>query len=363
MSARRPTSEFLTSAALGCLMGLTLTSAPALAAPQEIKLTVLSGYSAKASWVRVFKGYWMPEVNKRLAKSGKYKINFNEAFGTVVKPRGEFEATRQGLGDIGLVVSVFHADKVPLTSVSFVTPFVTTDLELNARVYDKLTYKFPKMLGNWDKFNMKFLGHMGVIKSYVLMSRKPIKTIADVKGIKVVGAGLNLRWLEGLGATGIPSALTKFYNQAQTGVADAMIVWPDAVRAFKLCEVAPYMLRADLGGVTSFAVAVNKRAWAKLPKEVQDVMSAVTPDYRDELARQTSDGHAKGLEACKAQGGTITVLDKAERDKWAKILPPIAKQWAQAADKQGLPGTAVLKAYMDEMRAAKQPIARHWDRD
>jgi hypothetical protein len=44
-------------------------------------------------------------------------------------------------------------------------------------------------------------------------------------------------------------------------------------------------------------------------------------------------------------------------------LPPIAKQWAQSIDKKGLPGTEVLKAYMDIMRKNNQPIIRHWDRD
>ena len=41
--------------------------------------------------------------------------------------------------------------------------------------------------------------------------------------------------------------------------------------------------------------------------------------------------------------------------------PPIAMQWAEAQDKKGLPGTPILKAWMDEMRAKNQPVARNWD--
>ncbi len=341
-------------------LAVNVSVVPAQAA-EDIRLTVLSGYNDRASWVRVFKEFWMPEVNRRLAENGNYRIKYTEAFGTVVKPRGEFDGTKDGIGDIGLVVSVFHADKLPLPSVSFVTPFVTTDLELNARTYDELTFRFPEMEAAWDGFDMKFLGHMGTIKSYAVLSKEPINSIEDFAGKKFAGAGLNLRWIEGLGATGVPSALTKFYSDTQSGVTDGMIAWADSVGAFKLCEAAPYLITADMGAVTSFAVAVNKRTWERLPEEVQQVMQDVTPLYRDELARQTSEGDAKGLEACVEQGGTIIEFSAEERARWAAALPNIAQEWASAADAQGLPGTEVLNAYMQIMRDNDQPIGRDWD--
>lgn len=332
-------------------------------AAEQIRLTVISGYSPQAAWVRVFRDYWVPEVQRRLAKTGNYELAITEAFGTVVKPRGELEATQKGIGDIGLIVSVFHADKLPLTSVAFVTPFVSTDLTLNAQIYDQLTAEFPKMRANWDDFNMEFLGHMGVIKSYTILSREPITTTEDFAGKKFAGAGLNLTWISGLGATGVPSALTKFYSDVDSGLVDGLIAWPDAIGAYKLCEAAPHLLLADMGAVTSFAVTVNKKTWNRLPEEVQKVMREVTPLYRDELSAQTSAGHEKGIEACKAQGGTVHQMAAEEREKWASKLPPIARDWAQAADAQGFPGTEVLARYMDLMRKANQPIARHWDRD
>lgn len=344
------------------LIGFSAMATSAVAA-EQIKLTVLSGYGPKASWVRVFRESWMPEVQNRLAETGNYELDFIEAFGTVVKPRGELEGTQKGIGDIGLIVSVFHADKLPLTSVSFVTPFVTTDLGLNARVYDQLTEEFPAMLANWGDYNMEFLGHMGTIKSYAVLSKEPITSIEDFSGKKFAGAGLNLRWISGLDAAGVPSALTKFYSDVDSGVADGMIAWPDAIAAFKLCEAAPNLLLADMGAVTSFAVTVNKDTWDGLPEEVQKAMRAATSIYRDELAAQTTAGDAKGVEACEAQGGSVYRMPADERAKWAAALPPIAREWADAADAKGLPGKEVLARYMELMRENDQPIARDWDKE
>ena len=338
-----------------------LTMQPALA-QEKINVTVLSGYTDRTAWIANLKSFWMPEVNKRLANAGNYVLNYTEAFGTVVRPRGEFEGVQKGIGNIGLIVTAFHTDKVPLSSVSYVTPFVSVDLALTSKVNNELTFTIPEMKAGWEKFDLEFLGHMGAIKSYAVLSTDPIDSIDDFEGLKVSGAGLNLRWLEGLGSTGVPTALPKFYQEVSSGVSDALIGWADVVGAFKLCEAAPYFLSADMGAVSNFALVANKPWFDKLPEEVQAAIREVTPLYGDVLAEVTTAGDASGREACIAQGGKIYELPADQRQTWADTLPNIAKEWAEDAEAKGLPGNQVLQSYMEMMREADQPIARHWDR-
>jgi len=332
-------------------------------AQEKINVTVLSGYTDRTAWIANLKSFWMPEVNKRLAETGKYTLNYTEAFGTVVKPRGEFEGVQRGIGNIGLIVTAFHTDKVPLSSVSYVTPFVSVDLAVTSKVNNELTFSIPEMKAGWEKFDLEFLGHMGAIKSYNVLSTEPIDSTEDFKGLKVSGAGLNLRWMEGLGSTGVPTALPKFYQEVSSGVSDALIGWADVVGAFKLCEAAPYFLSADMGAVSNFALVANKPWFDDLPDEVQTAIKEVTPLYGDVLAEVTTAGDESGRQACVDQGGTIFELPADERQAWADALPNIAQEWAQDADTKGLPGTKVLQTYMEMMREADQPIARHWDRN
>jgi len=189
--------------------------------------------------VRVFDEIWIPEVNRRLAEQGNYQIEFNRAYGTVVRPRGEMDAVANGIADIGLVVPVFHANRVPLSVISYVTPFASTDLELNARIMDQLAAEFPEFNDSFLKYNQELLGHMGTIQTYTVMSKEPIRSLADFEGLKIAGAGLNLRWIEGVGTVGISSALSAWYGDVDSGLANAMLAWPEAVGAHKLCEAAP----------------------------------------------------------------------------------------------------------------------------
>ncbi len=64
----------------------------------------------------------------------------------------------------------------------------------------------------------------------------------------------------------------------------------------------------------------------------------------------------------KFPNGKNFVLPREEQVKWANAMPNIAKEWAERADKDGLPGTKALAAYMDELRKAGAKPVRDWDK-
>jgi hypothetical protein len=93
-------------------------------------------------------------------------------------------------------------------------------------------------------------------------------------------------------------------------------------------------------------------------------MKASTAAHQARATSLVVDGAAKGIETCKsAYKSEVTKMSGADRTKWAMALDNAAKPWAADLEKSGVPGKAVLSAYMDAMRAANQPIERHWDRE
>ena len=348
---------------LGTALALAgLSALPAgVSATETIKMVAIDGYPARAMWVKEFSNFFIPEVNKRLAKTGNYKIDWQEAYGgTIVKPKGVLEGLKLGLGDIGIVTTVFHNSKLPSQAIAFVTPFISVDARVVAKAVDEIAKEFPQMAKELDKQNQVYLATGVVLDTYQVFSKTPIKGIADLKGSKVAGAGFNLRYLEGLGAAGVRGGLTNFYNMLQTGVVDKAMLWPEAAKTFKIAEVAPYMLKANLGAVNSKTVTVNKDYWKKLPDEVKSVLQDVAVAYRDHVA-ETAMKRAQGsLDKFVAGGGTVVELSAEERKAWADSMPNIAVGWAQGLDKKGAPGSAMLKAYIDKLKAADQTPVRDW---
>ena len=346
--------------ALGATLA-AMTAMPALSA-EAIKAVVIDGYPARALWVKEFTSFFIPEVDKRLAESGNYVMDWQESYGgTIVKPKGVLEGVKLGLGDIGIVTTIFHSSKLPSQALSAVTPFVAADARVVAKAVDEIAKEFPTMQAEFEKQNQVYLATGVVLDTYQVFSRNPVNSLKDIEGGKVAGAGMNLRYLEGIkGAAGVRGGLTDFYNMVQTGLVDHAMLWPEAAKTFKIAEVAPYMLKADLGAVNSKTITVNKDYWDGLPDEVKGVLQEVAVAYRDHVAGIAMDRAAASRDAYVEAGGTVVDMDPSERAAWATAMPNIAAEWAAGLNDAGQPGTDMLNAYMGKLRDAGFEPVRDW---
>lgn len=343
-------------------LGLIGSLGASVSAQETINMTAIDGYPARAMWVKEFSGFFIPRVNEELAKTNNYKINWQEAYGgQIVKPRGVLEGIKLGLGDIGIVTTIFHNSALPSQGISAVTPFIAPDARVVAKAVDEIAREFPQMNAELAAENQVYLATGVVLDTYQVFSKSPINSLSDLEGKKIAGAGYNLRYLEGIkGAAGVRGGLPNFYNMVQTGVVDAAMLWPEAAKTFKIAEVAPYMLKADLGAVNSKTVTVNADVWASLPDEVKDVLQAVAIEYRDHIAGVAMDRAGESLKAYIAGGGTVVEMSAADRQAWADGMPNIAADWAKDLDSKGAPGSAMLKAYMGKLKAAGFTPLRDW---
>jgi len=208
------------TAVFGAFLGTAVLAGPAKA--ETIKLIAIDGYPARAMWVKEFSEFFIPEVDKRLAETGNHQIEWQEAYGgAIVKPKGVLEGIKLGLGDIGIVTTVFHNSKLPSQAIAFVTPFISTDARVVAKAVDEIAKEFPQMAAELDDQNQVYLATGVVLDTYQVFSRDPITSLGDIEGKKLAGAGFNLRYLEGLGAAGVRGGLTDFYNMLQTGVVES----------------------------------------------------------------------------------------------------------------------------------------------
>ena len=347
------------------LLGVALAVIPVAAnAQQVIKLTAIDGYPPRALWTKLFIEYYIPEVDKRLAKDGKYKIDWQQSWGgQIVKPRGVLDGIKNRLGDIGIVTTVFHASKLPLNNLPYYTPFSSRNPKLVSKVIDDLGDKFPEFQKQFDDQNQVQLTAYSSIDNYGVFSKQPVKSSADIKGMKVIAAGPNALYIKAVGGVTVLGDLTTQYNMIKTGIADATVIWPEATITFKLVEVAPYYLETDFGTGVNKSVTINKEVWASLPAPVKKVLKEVAADYRDQVAQAAIDLSDKSVKKFVADGGKIVQMPMAEKKQWADQMPNIAMNLAEDVEKRnGYPAKKILSAYMDALRAAGEHPVRDWDK-
>ena len=150
-----------------------------------------------------------------------------------------------------------------------------------------------------------YLTTAGSIDTYQVLTNYRVEELEDLEGRKIAGVGLNLRYLTGVGASPVNSGISDWYNNLATGLVDGIIGWIEGSVAYRLYEVAPYLVDVRLGAVTSKVISVNQRTWDRLPAEVRTVLREVAQDYRDELARETDRRAARSRIQYRESGGTI----------------------------------------------------------
>jgi TRAP-type C4-dicarboxylate transport system substrate-binding protein len=347
-----------------CAIGAALAASTA-SAQQEINLTVAAGQPLRAMKpLAMVSEFYIPEVEKRIKAAGlNIKINWKEAYaGSLLKPTFVLKGVQDGIADIGFEPTIFHPDKLPLEQISFVTPFATSDVVMVGKAINGLHATFPEYRAQYDKFGVIRLAGSSY-DSYELFSTFPVQKFDDIKGKKIATAGAALQWLRGTGATPVQSNMTLYYNNAKTGVIDGFIIFSSATPGMKYPEGAPNVTRTGFGAQYAAALIVNKSTFNKLPPALQKILRDVGKEWTAKADKVQFDAGNSGLEmAKKFPNGKTYELPRAEQVKWANAMPNIAKEWADRANKDKLPGTQVLSAYMDALRAAGAKPVRDWDK-
>ena len=322
-----------------------LVSVAGSAAAQEtIRLRIASGHPPANTYANLMQNFFGPEVTKRVAARTKYKVEFVHGYGgAMVKVADTLEGVQSGIIDIGGFCFCFEPSNLPLHAFQVMLPFGTMDpiisLKIARAVYDKVPF-MSKVFE--DKFKQKLIALIAD-NGYNLGTTMEWNNVADLKGVKLAGAGLNLKWLEFVGAVPVQGSLVEAYTGLQTGVYNGWIMFPSGYVNFKLYEQAKFYTEIGFGAITWHGLTVNTARWNRLPKEVQDIILEVAKEYEALTGTVNKTNYPKQIAELKAKGTVVRQLPDKVRQDWANSLAKWPAQLAKDLDAKGLPASLVLE--------------------
>lgn len=339
--------------------GALFAAGSGVGAQETIRLRIASGHPPPTPYVHLMTTFFVPEVTKRVAAKTKYKIEFVEGYGgAMVKVADTLEGVQSGIIDIGGYCFCFEPSNLPLHAFQIMLPFgtmkPTVSLKVARAVYDQVPF-MSKVFE--DKYRQKLLAVIAD-NGYNLGTNFEWNSVAQLKGQKIAGAGLNLKWLEYVGATPVQSSLVDAYTSMQTGVYNGWIMFPSGWISAKLYEVGKYYTEVGFGAITWHGLTINKARWDKLPKEVQDIVQEVAREFEARTGTFNEENYPKQLEQLRGFGVNVRKLPDSVTDDWAKSLAAWPKEKAKELDTQGMPATQVLEIALDAAEKAghKWPV-------
>jgi TRAP-type C4-dicarboxylate transport system substrate-binding protein len=168
-----------------------------------------------------------------------------------------------------------------------------------------------------------------------LYATKPVKTLADVQGMKirVQQSDLFVAIVEALGANPTPMPYGEVYTALTTGLIDA------AENNFPSYESSRHFEAAKHYTLTEHSMApevlvFSKRIWDRLEAEDQAMIRQAAKDSVPHMRQLWDEREAKSRQAVEAGGAQISQVE--DKQAWADAVKPVYEQFAAAPALKGL---------------------------
>jgi len=288
---------------------------------------------------------WATEVEK--ATNGRVKFTMLPKHPSA--PPGTFDAVRDGLVDLSFVTASYTPARHILPLLAELPGSGDTAL-VNSVAYSRVYWKHFHKVGEYK--GVKLLG-VFTHGPGQMFTKKPVKSIADVQGLKIrTGGGIAEQVAKALGASAFVKPAPESYELLSSGVADGVFFPLESIISFKLDTV---LEQATLfpGGMysSSFGFFMNEDKWNKLPRQDQEAIEKISGEHIARLAGASWDeADRKGMEQLKKSGVKIVNADSEFVAEVRKRSAPIVEDWITKAKAKGVDAARVLAEFREELK-------------
>ena len=261
-------------------------------------------------------GWFCDEIKKRT--NGQVEITYYPG-GTLLTAPKMYDGVVTGISDLGLSHIQYTRGRFPVTEVfdlplgfpsGWTATMVATDF------YNK--YK-PK---EWNDVQVLYLTTSGPIILQTIS--KPVKTLEDVKGIKIRAVGQMTDIIKALGGVPVPLEMVDVYDSLRRGVIEGVTVDLSTLKYWKFAEVTKYVT-ADwqLGTGITFYWVMSKRKWDALTPDIQKIFIEVGSEAMGKQGALWDQMDIEGRDLFTSKGGQVISLSDSEATRWIKAVEPI----------------------------------------
>jgi TRAP-type C4-dicarboxylate transport system substrate-binding protein len=317
-----------------------------VAQAQVIELRYATPYAAQHPY-SIADQKWIEKIEKETKGRIKIKPYWN---GTLISSRESMREVVVGTADIAFITPIYEKSGVDLTK-AILDFFSDSNPEVNAKIYWELYNKFPEIRKEYEK--VKILAVNVGIPMFLMTSKKPIKTLDDLKGMRVRLTGnAMMRTFRTLGAEPIGMPVVEMLESMQKNIIQGVIFAHGDYKSLKLTETVKFETEnfiQDRGIYVSRAM--NKETWAKLPADIQKIFDASRDWYGDMIYNESKKPEEEGKAMAVKAGVQFVKMDAAGINKYSDTLDAENLKEAAALDAKGYPGT---KIYQEARRLVKQ---------
>jgi len=278
---------------------------------------------------------WCKEIEKRT--DGRVKVIYYPGQ-TLTKAKQMYDGVVQGMSDIGFCLFGYNKGRFPLMEA--------VDLPLGYPS-GKVATKTANAVAN--KFKPEELDDVEVMYLHahgpgLLHTRKvPIRTLADVKGLKIRSHGTSAKVVKALGGSPVTMPMPELYQSLQRGVVDGAIYPVEVNKGWRMAEVIDNCtLDLSIANTSTFYVVMNKEKWAALPDDIKKIILQINKEWIPKHGKAWDSSDEEGRKFMLSKGRKFIPLSEAESAKWKEVVAPVVQEYIEVLNKKGFNGDEIV---------------------
>lgn len=191
----------------------------------------------------------------------------------------------------------------------------------------------------------------------IFNNKRPVRTLADFKGLKLRSPQAGVTQSLGLlGAVPVSKPISEMYELLSSGVLDGTVLVPESVASFKLMDSLPHatIIPGSLYN-TILTLGINEDKWKSIRKEDQDAIMKISGEaFGRSVGRAYMKGDEGTWDAYRKAGRTIETASPAMVAEMKAALKPVEATWIEKAKKKGVAQPEkLIEALHAELAAVK----------
>ena len=339
---RRKIGFLLSGIFLAMLVAGIFAPNPAAAGPIELTFAC---FPPTQTFPCVQMERWVKEVQNRTG--GKVKIKTFPG-GTLLGGKDMMDGVIAGTANMGNLVTAYQPGRFFVTngaSLPFGFP--------NARVASLALWDF------YQKYKPKEFDTVKVLSMFAnapsnIMSKKPIRSLGDLKGYNLRASGAAAQVLKAWGANPVGMPMPATVEALQKGVVQGLFSSLEVMKDFKFAETCRYVTMTNTV-IYPFVNVMNMSTWRSLPKDVQMVMDGIARDHAEWVGNYLDEHWKEAMDwSKKTYNVEVIKLSRGELAKWNRLLEPMTEKWIKDMETKGLPGSQMVS----DIKASKEKYSR-----
>ena len=325
---------------LTCLALVTLCG---IAHAQEVTLKLHHFLPPMSPFHAKFMQPWADRVMKQ--SNGRIKIQIYPSMQLGGTPPQIFDQVKDGITDIGWTVAGYSAGRFPAFEV-FELPFMINSASGSSRALWE--YVQTNKLDKTEFKDVKLLAVHQHDEPHFHMVDKPIKTLADLKGMKVRAATrITNKLLAAFGATPVGMPITQVADALSKGVINGALLPWEVIPSIKVHELVKYHSEIDPKSPWLFSAvfvfAMNKEKYASLPPDLRKIIDDNSgPELSMSIGKMADEEAIPSRKQAVDRGNTFNTIPLSELESWHKVAQTVTDDWIKDLDKRGLDGKALV---------------------